>query len=529
MTQEEKKQIPIFLFPFIGMYTALKYIFLVIYDIILFAIKGIKFIFLDIFVITVNKIMNKDQVKNINQNEIINNQLNSENPNNKYLEFYNNLWFVKKQKKKLEEQRQKLVNELQTENIIRSENPKIFWYKARNSNGKMETGTINGYSKLDVNTFLLQEGYTVYAIRSDKTIDFLYGESSIFAVKMSNKDLLFWLTQLSTYIRAGISLTDGVKILNNQFKKKKQYRKAFQSIIYELTMGANFSSALEKQGNMFPALLINMIKAAEATGDLEATLADMANYYEEIDKTHKQMVSAIMYPSVITVFAIGVIVFILMFVIPQFIKIYRESNATINGLTLFIINLSDFLQGNIWYLVIFLIIGIIVFYMCYKYIKAFRKNVQHFLMHLPLFGNLIIYSELTIFTKTFASLLANNVFITDSMGILSRLTNNEIYKDIMQDTINNIVKGNKISESFKNHWAIPEVAYYMMVTGESTGQLADMMDKVSNYYSEMHRSLVNNLKAFIEPILIVVLAFVVGLIIIAVIVPMFELMNQLEA
>ncbi len=149
-------------------------------------------------------------------------------------------------------------------------------------------------------------------------------------------------------------------------------------------------------------------------------------------------------------------------------------------------------------------------------------------MHMPLIGNIIIYNELTIFTKTFASLLANNVFITDSMSILSRITNNEIYKEIMNDTIDNIVKGDKISTSFQDHWAIPDVAYYMLVTGESTGQLADMMQKVSDYYSEMHRSLINNLKAFMEPILIAFLAIVVGIIILAVLVPMFGLLNGLE-
>ena len=149
-------------------------------------------------------------------------------------------------------------------------------------------------------------------------------------------------------------------------------------------------------------------------------------------------------------------------------------------------------------------------------------------MHLPLIGDIIIYNELTIFTKTFSSLLANNVFITDSMTILSKITNNEIYKEVMNSTIDNIVKGDKISTSFKDHWAIPDVAYYMIVTGESTGRLADMMKKVSDYYAEMHRSLVNNLKAFIEPVLIAFLALVVGVIILAVIIPMFGLMSSIE-
>ena len=150
------------------------------------------------------------------------------------------------------------------------------------------------------------------------------------------------------------------------------------------------------------------------------------------------------------------------------------------------------------------------------------------LMHLPIIKDVIIYNELTIFTKTFASLLRNNVFITDSMDILSRITNNEIYKAILYKTINNVIKGEKISEAFKDHWAVPDVAYYMIVTGESTGDLATMMQKVSEYYQLLHKNIVNNLKAFIEPVMIAFLAVIVGLIIIAVIVPMFGMYEQIQ-
>ncbi len=505
--------------------------FFVIRDIFYFCFRGLKFIFIDLFLSLFNHTSKQvDQAyKSITKKEDNSKKAELKKQKKaKYQEMYNNLFFVKKQNEKLEKMRQALLIDLQNEGSIRSEAPKVFQYKARNKDGKLETGTINGYSKLDVNTFLLQEGYIVYDIRNNKTIDFLYGDTSVFAVKMSTKDLLFWLTQLSTYIKSGLTLTESVKILNNQMQKKKQYRKHFQSIVYELTMGEPFSKALEKQGGMFPALLINMIRAAEATGELESTLTDMSNYYTELDRTRRDMISALTYPSIIMIFALGVVTFILLYVIPEFVKIYRDSDAEIAGLTLFIINFSDFLKLNIFNILLVIVISFLVLFLCYKNIKAFRKNLQYFLMHVPVMGKIIIYNELTIFTKTFSSLLSNNVFITDSMAILSRITNNEIYKEIMNNTIENIVKGNKISESFKNQWAVPDVAYYMIVTGESTGQLAEMMKKVSDYYAEMHRNLVSNLKSFIEPVLISFLALVVGGIILAVILPMFGLMESIQ-
>ena len=165
--------------------------------------------------------------------------------------------------------------------------------------------------------------------------------------------------------------------------------------------------------------------------------------------------------------------------------------------------------------------------MLYKKVKAFRHSFQTFAMKLPVIGNVLIYKELTIFTKTFASLLRNNVFITDSMDILSKITNNEIYKQIMINTITNIAKGDKISESFKDHWAIPDVAYFMIVTGESTGELATMMSKVSDYYNSEQKNLVAQLKSLIEPIMIIFLAIAVGIVLLAVIVPMFDIYSKI--
>jgi type IV pilus assembly protein PilC len=164
----------------------------------------------------------------------------------------------------------------------------------------------------------------------------------------------------------------------------------------------------------------------------------------------------------------------------------------------------------------------------YRNIKAVRYALQTIAMRLPIFGKIIIYKEMTIFTKTFATLLRNNVYITESMDILGKVTSNEIYREIMINTINCIGRGEKISVAFKDNWAIPEVAYYMMVTGESTGQLSEMMGKVSRYYAEQHKLIVNMLKTLIEPVLIIFLAVVVGFIMIAVIVPIFSLYGQIQ-
>lgn len=444
-----------------------------------------------------------------------------------FKEFYNNLSYVRKKLEKEEQIRADLITSLQ-EDTTRSEKPITYRYTAINSDGKKEINTFIAFSKVEVYTFLENENYKVLKIETSKLIDLLYGPTSFNAAKFKNKDLIFWLTQLSTYIKSGIPLTDSMRILGKQMSKDSSKKRIFDSIIYNLTLGESFSSALEKQQSVFPQLLINMIKAAEATGELEATLDDMANYYDDVETTRKQMVSAMSYPAIIMVFSLGVVAFILLFVIPKFQDVYASAGAELNVLTLFIINASNYLSNNILYIVLGVTLIILLIIILFKKIKAFRHFIQKILMRLPLMGKIIIYKEMSIFAKTFSSLLKNNVFITESITILTNITNNEVYKEIMTDTIENIAKGDKISQSFKNHWAVPDVAYYMIVTGESTGELAEMMTRVASYYQTSHKSIINSMKSFIEPAMIIFLAVVVGGIVMAVILPMFGLYDQIQ-
>lgn len=435
----------------------------------------------------------------------------------------------KKINARLEIEKQQLLNELNQDENIRSEKPITYKYTARNAEGKKETGIFSAYSKTEVFDYLEGENYNVYKIETSKFIEFMYGNQKFLTRKMSTKDIIFWITQLSTYLKSGIPLTEAMKILSKQMGKNDiNKKKTFDSIIYNLTLGESFSAALEKQNDTFPPLLINMIKAAEATGELEETLDDMADYYTETEQTRKQMISALAYPSAIVVIAVAVITFMLLYIVPQFESIYNSAGVVINGFTAFVLASSEFLKKYIFIILLIIVSTAFLIGILYKKVKAFRNIIQIILMKLPLIGKVIIYKELTIFTKTFASLLKNNVFITESMDILSKITNNEVYKSIMIKTINNIASGDKISDSFKDHWAIPDVAYYMIVTGESTGELAEMMSKVSIYYQEEHRALISTMKSFIEPAIIVLLAVIVGSVILAIIVPMFSLYEEIS-
>lgn len=443
--------------------------------------------------------------------------------------FHNNE-FAKHRRNKRDMKRQTLLINFEGEDAEKSDVKLLYEYVAKDPNGKVIKGYFEAFSKVEVHSFLLSEGYEVYSIKTNKWITFWHGRSKTNKTKFKTKDLIFFITQLSTYLKAGIPLVEALKILSRQFNKNKKYRTIFKSIIYDLTMGENFSDALLKQNNAFPKLLINMIKTAEMTGELPEVLDDMYVYYTESEKTRKQMITAMMYPALVFVFAIGVIVFILMYVIPQFVEIYATMDAAdIPIFTKVVISVSDFLKANALWLVLTIILVVVIIVLLYKKVKFFRTIMQWLAMHLPVFGNTIIYNEVTMFTKTFGSLLAHNVFITESMDVLNKITNNEIYKMLILDTITNLAKGEKISKAFENHWAFPIPAYEMLVTGERTGELADMMNKVSTYYQELHKEQVTRIKTFIEPLLTVFLTFMVGIIILAIVLPMFGMYETVQS
>ena len=414
-------------------------------------------------------------------------------------------------------------------NAIKTKEKQTYEYIARNQEGIVIKGYFAARSIVEVHSYLRTQGCKVYSIKTSKLINLLYGNIGGTHDKFKTKDLIFFLAQVSTYLKVGIPLAEAIDILTKQFKNKK-YKRILSTLHYDLTIGRSFSEALARQEKAFPNLLINMIKTAEMTGELPETLDDMEEYFTEIEETRKAMVTAMMYPTIIFIIAIAVGTFIMLYVVPKFVEIYNTmDNAQIPGITTAVLNFSDFLQKYIIYIGIGVVLFLILFIYLYKNVQPFRKSVQWVLMHLPVFGNVIIYKEVTTFTKTFASLLSHNVFITDSMDILNKVTNNEIYRDLIYDAIDNISQGKVISAAFKDQWAFPIPAYEMIVTGEKTGQLPEMMQKISAYYQDLHKNSVTRIKTFVEPALIILLTVMVGVIVLAIVVPMFSMYSQIQA
>ena len=399
-----------------------------------------------------------------------------------------------------------------------------FRYEGKTSSGKKVKGTFDAYNIEQAKKFLSEQNeITLDKIAPRDKFDFDIN----FGSPISSGDLSFSLTQLATYIRAGIPLVDSVKILSKQCQKATQ-KKIYDMIVYDLLSGDDFSTALSKQKGIFPKLLINMTKSAELTGDLPKVLEEMADYYTSMDKTRKEIKSAMTYPTVVFSFAVIVVAFVLIWVVPQYQTMFEGMGAELPAITVMTINFSNFLQEHAIGILLIIIVILAMYLYLFKNVHSFRFIMQNIYLRLPVIKNIIMFSEVSMFARTFASLINHGVYITDSMDVLLNVSENEIYRNLIKKTVSNLNSGGKISDAFKDNWAFPVIAYEMIVTGESTGQLGTMMEKVANYYDNLHTNSVGAIKSLIEPILIVFLAGSVGVIILAIIMPMFEMYSVIS-
>ena len=299
--------------------------------------------------------------------------------------------------KKREKNMQLKTMELTPQDAIKNTKNVRYNYTVRDKNGNITKGKLEALSKVDVHSFLMNQGYDVIDIVEDEVFNKL-GLVQLSQRQMRDKDLNFFLTQLSTYIKAGIPLVDSIGILAKQARDKAK-KNLYQRLVFELTTGETLSEALSKQGAVFPKLLINMVKTSELTGNLTGVLDDMADYYKTSDENRKQIISAMTYPAVIFIIAIVVLVYIILYVVPEFTDMYSQIGSELPTITVVIVNLSDFLAANLLYVILVIIAIFLILTIMYKNVTSFRHAVQWSLMHIPVIKNIIIYKEIIITIK----------------------------------------------------------------------------------------------------------------------------------
>lgn len=396
-------------------------------------------------------------------------------------------------------------------------------YTGRDQKGK-KSGIITASSKKDALIQLKKQEVRVIEIlempETLMTKDITIGNP----VKLQH--LVIFLRQFATLLQAGVTVIDSTHILAEQ-TESKALGKALTEIEDELRDGNPLSEAFSRHKKIFEPMLINMLKAGEASGSLDETLEGLATHYEKQHITKQKIISALAYPMVVGVIAIGVVIFLLAAVVPTFVNMLTDFGGELPAITKFVIASSEFMQ-KFWYIIILFFVFIACTLAMLRRDKRSKYYLDYAILRIPIFGKMLQKAVLARMTRTLSSLFSSSVPILQALAIVEKVVENEVVARVIGESRRSLEKGTSLTDPMKRHWAFPPLVTQMIAIGEETGSLDSMLAKVADFYEKEVESATDRLKSLIEPLMIVMLAGLVGTIVTSILVPMFEIFNNVQ-
>ncbi|WP_211653926.1 type II secretion system F family protein [Planococcus alpniumensis] len=337
---------------------------------------------------------------------------------------------------------------------------------------------------------------------------------------------IMFLRQFSTLMRAGVTIVDSIHILSQQVESKA-LRKALSEIAEELRKGNSLSDSLAKYPKIFEPLTINLVKAGELSGNIDESLDSLATHYDKAYQTRQKVVSAMSYPVVVGVLAIGVVIFLLSSIVPMFADMFEGFGGELPMITQIVMAASGFVMSY-WYLLILAVLAMT------SVIWLMRKNpkgnmiLDTLLLKLPIFGRILQKSALARLTRTLSSLFSSSVPILQCLTMTEKVVGNAVMSKVILASRDSLERGGSLTEPMRKHWAFPPLIPHMIAIGEQTGSLDHMLSKVAEFYEKEVDAETDRLKALIEPLMIVFLAALVGTIVLAIMMPMFEMFQNVD-
>ncbi|MEK4486614.1 type II secretion system F family protein [Psychrobacillus sp. FSL H8-0484] len=399
----------------------------------------------------------------------------------------------------------------------------VFKYNGRTAQGVLKKGTVDAINKQAAITKLRSQGINPRELEESKSI--LHKELSI-GGKVKNQDFVIYSRQFATLIRAGVSILESTRILAEQ-TASKPLKKALQSVEEDVKSGLSFSDAAARYPKIFPQLFVNMIRAGEATGNLDESLERLAFSYEKQFNLKKKVQSTMAYPVVLLVLTVIVAGFLMLTIVPQFVSMFEDMGAELPTITKMVMGISEILQSS-WYIVLALIIiVVIVFNYLYKKNEAFNFSINVMLLKIPIFGKLLQKSAIARMTRTLSSLFSSSVPILQALTIVEKVIGNPVVAKVVRESRTSLEQGSTLTAPLEKSWIFPPLVTQMTAIGEQTGSLDYMLEKIAVFYEDDVDRTVDTLKSLIEPLMIVILAAVVGTIVLAIMVPMFSMYEQI--
>lgn len=398
-----------------------------------------------------------------------------------------------------------------------------FKYEGRDRK-KIRSGIIVADSQRSAVQKLRDDGVRVIDIREIPTTALQKDIS--FGAPVKRDQFIMFLRQFSTLMRAGVTIVDAVKILSQQVDSKP-LRKTLTEVDDELRKGNSLSNTLAKYPKIFEPLTINLIRAGELSGNIDESLDRLATHYDKAYQTRQKVISAMSYPLVVGFLAIGVVIFLLSSIVPMFAEMFEGMGNELPPLTQFVMGASDFVQ-NYWYI---LIAAALLFAGTIWLMKRNEKGkfiLDTIMLKIPLFGNMLKKSALARLTRTLSSLFSSSVPILQAMTMTEKVVGNAVMSKVIIASRDSLERGGSLTEPMKNHWAFPPLIPHMIQIGEQTGSLDHMLAKVAEFYEKEVEAETDRLKAMIEPLMIVFLAAIVGTIILSIMMPMFDMFQNVD-
>lgn len=399
-----------------------------------------------------------------------------------------------------------------------------FAYEARERGGKKKKGTITAATQSAAIAELKKRGLIVLAVKEEKKT--ILHKEITFGRPVKNRDFVVFLRQFATLIRAGVGLVDSLHTLAAQ-TENKQFRKALEDIKSDIRNGIQLSEAAAKHSKIFEPLFLSMVKAGEASGNMEVILERLALFYEKSHYTKEKVKSAMTYPLVLLVLAIGVTVYLLTSVVPIFVGMFQSLNAELPAITKFVLAVSNSLV-HYWYIYTITMLLLSIFSLILVKMEYGQKVTSYLKLKVPIFGSLYQKGLLARMSRTLSTLFSSSVPILQALTIVEEVMHNQIIGKALADAKESLRQGRPLSEPLKESWVFPPLVTRMIAIGEETGALETMLDKVADFYEAEVENTVDKVKALIEPIMIVVLAVLIGTIVISIMVPMFEMYSHIK-
>ena len=399
----------------------------------------------------------------------------------------------------------------------------VFNYKVVDKDGKNKKGTIEAPNRDGAEKKLKSDGYSIMSL-TEQNNPFSGG---LIKKKVKSRDLGVFCKQFSAVIKAGVTIISALELMGDQIENPTLKRAVMDAKTY-VEKGGTLADALRVNSDVFPPIMINMVAAGELSGNLEVCLDRLVEHFEKDNALSSKIKGAMVYPIVVFIVMIIVVIVVMIAVIPNFTSMFEDMGTKLPLATRMMVAASNFIIHK-WYILIIVVAAIV--FAC----KAFKKSsfgeqfFSNIAIKAPVFGNLTIKSACSRFARTMSTLMASGISMIDAVEQVAKMMDNKIIRDGLMDAKTQVAKGIPLSKPLKDMEVLPPMLSAMTKIGEETGDIEEMLSKVADYYDEEVDAATNKLTAAMEPLIMVILACIVGMIVAAVygpIMSMYDAMDQ---